>query len=385
MELLDYAKTQRQREILSAYYENDCNGRATARDLGIGKSTVNDVVRLVKKYKSEALGESIHIDIKSKPFNVNSVSTVYDSEGNIKTQRVTANVDKDKQLKAYMEAISEMTKELSGKYVPQQSSVINSDELMTMYISNDIHFGELMDAEESLDRPWDSKIADKTVSDAFRYLVDSAPKSKYGMMVDLGDLLTVNDHTALTPKSKNIIETDSRFSKILKTAYMCLIRGIEIMLTKHEIVYFANIGGNHDIVGGHVIREIVSAWFRDEPRVIVNESPANIKYHVFGRCLFQFAHGDGMRMNRAGEAMALDKKKEFGESEFRYTHFGHTHKTLVVDHALTICESHRNLGALNVWASHMGFRGNIGTMKSITYHKDFGEISRNTFNVLMTE
>ena len=391
-DLLQYAKTERQKEVVLSYIENEFNGRATARALGLAKSTVQDTIKAVKKYRENALyvsegkESSGLIDAKEdKQFITNKVSTLYAADGSIKTQWVQSTVDKEQQLKALKECIADMAKEISGKYVSGVKPYIEDEDIMTMYITNDIHFGELMDANESLDRPWDSKIADKTVAQSFKYLVDSAPKSKYAMLADLGDLLTVNDHTPLTPKSGNIIDTDSRFSKILKTAYMALIRGIELMLTKHEIVYFNNISGNHDITGGHVVREIVSAWFRNEPRVIVNQSPSNIKYHVFGKCLFQFAHGDGMRMNRAGEAMAIDMKKEFGNSEFRYSHFGHTHKTVVVDHALTICESHRSVVALNPWASHMGFRGNVGTMKSICYHKDFGEISRNTFNVLMVE
>jgi hypothetical protein len=31
----------------------------------------------------------------------------------------------------------------------------------------------------------------------------------------------------------------------------------------------------------------------------------------------------------------------------------------------------------------MGFRGHIGEAKSITYHKEFGEIGRSTFNINM--
>ena len=63
----------------------------------------------------------------------------------------------------------------------------------------------------------------------------------------------------------------------------------------------------------------------------------------------------------------------------------HTHKDAVVEGPLCRSESHRNLAPLNDWAAHKGFRGPIGTMKSITYCKHSGEKSRSLFNVEIEE
>lgn len=381
--LYGYCTTERQREILTAYKENDFKNKKTARAMGVDESTTRHTIKQIKARMALAEGEEVSVEAKN--YNITNVSTLYDSDGNIKSQWVKSNTSKEAQIDILKSAITEMAEELEGKCEPTDAPVYDTDDMMTMYISNDIHFGELMWGEETMDGDWDLKIAEKTISSSYQYLVNSTPKSRDCVVVDLGDLNTIDDFKNMTPKSGNIISVDGRYPKILKAAYMSIINGITLALQKHERVYFINISGNHDITGGHVVREVVSAWFRNEPRVIINESPSNIKYHAFGKCLFQFAHGDGMKMQAAGECMAVDMKHIFSDTEHRYSHFGHNHKDQVYDGRVTKCESHRNLAYLNDWASHAGYRRGLGTMKAITYHKNHGEIARNTFNVSMVD
>ena len=86
-------------------------------------------------------------------------------------------------------------------------------------------------------------------------------------------------------------------------------------------------------------------------------------------------------MKDAGEVMAFDMKPVFSETEFRYSHFGHTHVDSVHDGRLCRVVSHRNLPPTNHWAHHMGYRSPPGTMKSITYSTNSGEISRNIYTI----
>lgn len=185
----------------------------------------------------------------------------------------------------------------------------------------------------------------------------------------------------MTPKSGNIIPTDSRYPKILRAAYEAMIYGINKALQKHEIVYFYNIAGNHDISSGVAIREVIKVAFSNNPRVIVDDSPMNIKYHLHGTNLLGFAHGDNLRMTKAGEVMAADNQHIFSQTKHRFFHFGHVHSDSVVDSRICRAESHRNLAPLNHYAFEHGYRTNGNTMKAITYHTDLGEITRQTFNL----
>lgn len=307
-------------------------------------------------------------------------STLLDKEGNVKLQWVKEKAS-DKAA-AVQEAIDEILGSVESRYRPISKDLVPThDDKLTVYISNDVHLGALMWGEETGDRDWDLYIAEKTFKDAINDLVARSPYTEECIVVDLGDLTEMDDFKNMTPKSGNILDVDGRYPKVLKIAMECMVYFVERALEKHDIVRFYNISGNHDITTGYAIASFVSAWFKNEPRVIVDESPAKQKYYQFGTTLLGFAHGDGLRMRESGEVMAMHNNKIWHETTNRYFHFGHVHKDMVYDGRLCKSESHRNLAPLNAWAADKGFGRNGGTMKALVYDKLRGEYIRITCNV----
>jgi len=260
-----------------------------------------------------------------------------------------------------------------------------NNELLNVYITNDLHFGLLADKEETLDRDYNLEIADDTLRGAIDYLVDNAPASEAAIIADLGDTTEADNHKNVTPHSGNPLDVSSRYGKTLKTTMKAMRNLIEKALTKHKIVHFINVSGNHDPVTCLAIRGYITALFEKEPRVIVHDTDAPQKYFQHGSTLLAFYHGDGVKMAGAGELMCMHNTEIWSTTRNRYAHFGHTHVDAVRDGQLCRSESHRNLAPLNSWASHKGYGRGIGTMKAITYCKTFGEKSRNTFNVAMMD
>lgn len=320
---------------------------------------------------------------------IKGTSTLFDTDGKVKQQWVKTDLKKQEQLENIDKALKEITK--SFKTLRPQSFMENKPkkrlykDKLNIYTCNDAHFGALMDSYETGDREWNLEEATKTLKGAFDYLYENSPNTEECIFAELGDLMEVDNLENRTRKSGNILSTDARYHRIFETAYMSLIYGIERALTKHKTVRFISVGGNHDTVSHLAIQHVINAYFSNEPRVIVENSPRLIKYHQFGENLFMFAHGDGVKMNQAGETMAYDCEKIFSQTRNRYGLFGHNHKDSVVDTKLIRCESFRNLAPANDWASAMGMRRGIGTMNSITYDKKYGEISRQKFNVNMID
>lgn len=308
-------------------------------------------------------------------------STLYASDGSVKAQWVKTDVPKDTFLKAFEDALSDLAESFPPLPPVSIPSRVLDEDLATVYISNDVHFGALMDGEES-GKDWNTSLAAQTLQEAHSYLFTNSPNSKVGIIVDLGDTLEVNDSRNMTPKSGHVLAVDSRFYKILRAAYESFIYAINEALKKHELVYFYNIGGNHDEIPAIAIREVIRVAFKENPRVIINEAPTNIKYHQHGQVLLQFAHGHAMKMHKAGETMAADMQHVFSETRFRFSHLGHTHKDAVYDSAICRAESHRNIAPLNHYAYEHGYRTNGNTMKAITYHSSKGEIGRQIFNIV---
>lgn len=248
-------------------------------------------------------------------------STLYDSSGNIKQQWVKTDVTKEKFLEAFNEAISDLSNTLPILPTAANLTSLTDDQLATVYISNDIHLGAYVWGEEA-ETDWSLDIAAETLRSAYDHLFAYSPNSKVGIVIDLGDITETDDYKNMTPKSGNILDVDSRYPKILRTAYEALIYAINKALEKHEIVYFYNIAGNHDSSTGVAIREVVRVAFSNNPRVIVDDSPKNIKYHQHGTTLLGFAHGDNMKMLHSGEVMASDCQNIFSSTTHRFFHLG---------------------------------------------------------------
>ena len=88
-------------------------------------------------------------------------------------------------------------------------------------------------------------------------------------------------------------------------------------------------------------------------------------------------------MRKCDTVLAFDCKDYFSNSLHRYSFFGHNHQDKVIDLALCRAESFRNIAPSNAWAAGKGFRNPFGKLTSITFHRDYGEISRNIYNILM--
>lgn len=157
-------------------------------------------------------------------------------------------------------------------------------------------------------------------------------------------------------------------------------------ITKHEIVYFYSVEGNHSEEASIYLRGHINAWFRNEPRVIVEMKATAQQYHVFGANILGFAHGHQMKPAKAGEVMVYDNQEIFSNSKYRYYHFGHFHRDFIKsDGILCITEIHKNIIPMDKWADSMGYRGIIGDAKAIYYHKKYGEVGRARFNISMLD
>jgi hypothetical protein len=308
-------------------------------------------------------------------------STLYGPDGNIKSQWVKTDVSNAQFLESLKTTITELVTAIPAlPTVSSPTTPVDCEDLATLYISNDVHLGLLTEAYET-GTDWELGSGMSTLTSAYDHLFAASPASKVGIVVDLGDLTEADGFRNSTAKSGNPLDLSNRFPVVLRAAYQSLIYGINLALQKHELVYFYNVEGNHDNANAVAIREIIRQTYKDNPRVIVPETASAIQYHQHGETLIGFAHGDSLKMTKAGETMAVDCQDIFSSTSHRFFHFGHTHVDAVRDSAICRSESHRNLPPQNHWAQSMGYRRGCGTMKSISYDSKLGEVSRNIYNI----
>jgi hypothetical protein len=69
----------------------------------------------------------------------------------------------------------------------------------------------------------------------------------------------------------------------------------------------------------------------------------------------------------------------FGRTKYAYAHMGHLHHVDVKENNLMIVEQHRTLAANDAYGARGGYLSGRDA-KVITYHHDFGEVSRLIIN-----
>ena len=168
-----------------------------------------------------------------------------------------------------------------------------------------------------------------------------------------------------------------------------MIELVEKALTKHKYVKVLSVSGNHSENSSHYLKAVLKAYFRNEPRVEIVGDSRLAQYYHFDKVLLGFHHGHTIRSStKLVECMISDNIEIFSNTKYRYWNIGHlhsNHKFLSKEDALCSIEIHKNLAPRDAWADGAGFRGNVGEVKAITYHKSYGEISRNIFKIDMLE
>jgi hypothetical protein len=136
--------------------------------------------------------------------------------------------------------------------------------------------------------------------------------------------------------------------------------------------------GNHDDYTALMLAIVTDAYFRDEPRVTVDLSPARFHYYRFGKCLIGVTHGDARGASKAQDLesiMAADRARDWGETEHRMWWTGHIHHRRAQDVRGATCEAFRTLASSDAWAAGEGYRSRA-EMTAITLHRQWGEVAR---------
>ena len=302
-------------------------------------------------------------------------------------KEVRNEASEEAQAEIVAKALDGVIDRIDSKYEAKELplNVISNSDLMTMYPYTDLHVG-LLALKEVSGYDFDLKIAEQWVLASMEHLVQVSPNSETCLIAEMGDFLHAENDDNRT-KSGHSLDVDTRHSKIIEVAFNLMISLIEKALTKHKYVKFLSISGNHSENSSHYLKAVVKAYFRNEPRVQVIEDSRLHQYYQFGKVLLGYHHGHATRdSTKLVECMLEDNLPIISDTKYRYWHIGHLHsnnKFLAKEDAFCSIEIHKNLPPRDAWAAGAGFRGNIGQVKSITYHKDFGEIGRNNWVVDM--
>jgi hypothetical protein len=311
---------------------------------------------------------------------VKGVSALLDSEGReivkwVKTREGNEPVDVIEACKAAMEGYR-------SDRPPTPAPVLASDNLLTMFPANDWHLGMHAWGRET-EANWDLKIAEESIGRAAVEAIERSPASVEAVLLGGGDLMHSDNNENRTARSGNTLQVDGRYQKVIGVACRLKVRVIDAMLARHSRVTVRILPGNHDEHAAVAIAYFLAAWYRNEPRVTVDLDPSLFWWHRFGKVLLGATHGHTVKIQQMPGIMAHRRPEDWGATRYRYAHGFHLHHTakFATEGEGVISEIHQAPIPQDAWHFGSGFLSGR-SLQTITYHRDFGEISRSRVAIL---
>lgn len=376
--------TPRQAEILDALYTAG-SSRKAAKLLGISDRRIPDALARLRK-EAARRGHAPDHDMRhpvAPGFEVKGTSTLYSQSGQVVQQWVKTRADAG----ALQELLQGFTEELvdraQGKAMPTPApKLVNDASLMSAYVVGDAHVGMYAHGDETGGDDFDTSIAVRELRGAFRHLTAASPASEIGMLVNVGDWMHANDTTSTTQASKNVLDTDGRYSQVIDRACEIFYGAVSMMLRKHREVWIVNARGNHDPDAAMWLNKVLQAYYSNEPRVRIIPNVGKFIYVEWGKTLIGVHHGDQVKRQQLYEAMTRDKREEWGRAKHAYFWTGHIHHKAAEEIGGCLFESFNTLAPVDAWHAANGYGANR-EMQQITLHREFGIVGRNVCAVEM--
>ena len=130
-----------------------------------------------------------------------------------------------------------------------------------------------------------------------------------------------------------------------------------------------------------MLGDVVSAWYRNDPGVAVDNPPAPRCYQRYGATLLGFCHGHNEKPDRLPMLMASEARDDWAATTFQDWFTGHLHRAGVVLKEDSGVQIHTapSLCAADAWHSAKGLM-HRRTCVAHVYEYDSGPVAQLTFN-----
>ncbi len=374
---LEFCTTDEQRRTIRAVIDEGSQAKA-ARALGKHPRSIERMLGTIRLQAAQRGYSPAHDMTHATPptHALKGTSTLYDSEGRLRQQWV-----KTEPVQTSIAATIQATAQGLTETIPREKPTKPSRngklaDLHNLYLITDYHLGMLAWGEEC-GEDWDLSIAEDTLLAWFGAAIVAAPDSESCTFAQLGDFLHWDGLEALTPASKHVLDADTRFQKVVRSAIRVLRRIIRLLLTKHNQVHIIMADANHDPASGVWLREWLSHVYEDESRVTVDTSPDTYYCKEFGQTALMFHHGHKRNLQGLDSVLVGKFREVYGRTQYHYAHAGHLHHDRMIESNLMHIEQHETLAPKDAYASRAGYLSKRSA-KCITYHRTHGEVSRVT-------
>ena len=365
--------TEKQTAAVQAYQQSGHNEREAARTIGIDVKSLRG-----RLWSAARAGWSVEPDrfVEAAPvgFGLTKSTIQTDRDGEVvqRWDRVSP-------------ILSEITQEYFNQRIPAASLVTGipltrNDELMLEWCLFDTHQGLLSWAQET-GADYDSEIARTLIVNAAEKIFEQVGTVAETVIIGGGDNLHADNRSNQTEKSHHILDTDSRYQRVVRIAYETWCTAIDVALHRSTLVRIIILSGNHDYHASIHLAMILQAHYRNENRVVIDTSPAKHKHYRWGTNYFMASHGDTGSKRLASYLMNHLIKNNITGVERMYVRAGHLHKrgrttpAGLTEEDGVIVELFPTLAAPDAFTHENAYCGVRATIASL-WHKQWGQRSR---------
>lgn len=371
-----------QRQKIEAVIKHGGNVTQASKELGYkDEASIRHTIKRVK-HTAAKMGYAPEANLNHKVpqgFSIKRISTFTNKDGDV-GEWVIKEVKDEERYSSMLNAWSDFCKDIK----PVQLTPIPTNtmyDLLCDYTIGDAHIGLYAWAEEAGD-DFDLDTATDMLHKATNHLVNSSPPAHTAFILDVGDYFHADDQSNETRKSKNKLDVDTRWAKVLEAGIKCACSLIDLALQKHQKVLWRSVIGNHNIHSATMINLAMKMRYANEPRVEILDKPSTHHYYQFGKNLLADTHGDTQKPDALPLIMASDVPTMWGETTNRVWRTGHVHHASTKDYTGATVITYRTLAPKDAWHASSGYRSNRD-MRCTIYHKDNGMVGMSVVNPSM--
>jgi len=378
---LDFCNTDYQRNLIKMHLSGMSHADI-ARSLNKDARRVSETIAKVhQRAAAQGVAPDYNLNRQVAPgFTTKRVSTAYNQDNEIVLQWHIQEPERVKIEELIAEFVEGFKDEVTGIHSPTDAPPGTNDDLMVSYIIGDHHLGMLAHHSETLGDDYDVKISQRLLENAVERLVSSAPAGEVGVLVNLGDFMHVNDSTSSTPSSKNLLDSDGRYSKTIRAASNVIKRTVLRMLEKHNQVWLVNVRGNHDPDAALWLNEVMRLYFEEDPRVKVFDNASKFIWWQWGKNLVVTHHGDRIKMSNLHGSIVSNLRQQWGEADHTFVWTGHIHHKNQEEYGGALFESWNILAPADAWHAGAGYASSQ-SMTCVILHALYGEQGRLKANI----
>lgn len=375
--------TPRQREMLEAINLHG-SAKAASIAMGINIGAASDAYTAVRK-KAARSGYAPENDF-TRPvpegFVAKGVSTYYNAEGKAAGQWVKASLSQE----ALVEAMREAVEGFKGNIDPATPIVAPQgceEHLCNLYTFTDYHLGMLAWHKEG-GSDWNVSIAEKTIVAALAQMINQSPKAHTAVLNIQGDFLHTDGKIPVTPVSRHVLDADTRFPKLRKSAIRVIRSLVAMSLQRHQEVHLIIAEGNHDEESSGWLSDLFSVHYEEEPRISVSDSVLPFYVFEWGSTMLGVHHGHKVKNESLPLLFAAQFPQQWGRTTRREIHCGHRHHRDEKEYNGVTVVQHPTLAARDAYAARGGWIADRAAW-AITYHKKYGAVGRVMITTEMLE